>query len=193
MAEGNKHALVAAFLAKHYGGHETPGSAIPRPFDTITARDHHALIASSLVKLKGTCRDGQPVTAPLHTVQASGRHYAEVRAFLMRFNGMSTGQTPAHPLGTIDTTDRFALVTVEGARYAIVDIGMRMLEPLELFRAQGVPAHYKIDPIVERTVRGKTVKAPLTKEAQVRMCGNMVSPPPAAALVAAQFPEITRA
>lgn len=191
MAEGNKHALVSAFLAKHYGGHETPGSAIPRPFDTITARDHHALIASTLVKFKGTSRDGQPVTEPLHTIQAHGLHYAEVRAFLMKYHGTG-GQWNdlAAPLGTIDTTDRFALVTVRGVQYAIVDIGMRMLEPPELYAAQGVGRDYKIDIEVEREIRGKRVRKPLTKEAQVRMCGNMVSPPPAESLLRANLPHL---
>lgn len=191
MAGGNKHALVAAFLAKHYGGHETPGSAISRPFDTITARDHHALIASHLVKFKGTSRDGQPVTEPLHTIQASGNHYGEVRAFLMKYH-RDGGQLAAlrDPMPTVLANDSLGLVTVHGAPYAIVDIGMRMLQPRELYAAQGVGRDYRIDIEVERTLRGKTIRKPLTKEAQVRMCGNMVSPPPAEALLRANLQHV---
>jgi DNA (cytosine-5)-methyltransferase 1 len=178
-----KHALVAAFLAKHYGGHETPGSAIGKSFDTVTARDHHALVASSIVKLKGTAQHGQQLDLPLHTVQAGGNHYAQVNAFLLGYysgdrSGGRGGPLDA-PVQTISTRDRVGLVTVHNEPYVIADIGMRMLAPRELFRAQGFPDSYVITP----TVNGK----PLTKEAQVRCVGNSVCPPIAAALARAQF------
>jgi DNA (cytosine-5)-methyltransferase 1 len=79
----------------------------------------------------------------------------------------------------LSTKDRLGLVTIHGEDYQIVDIGMRMLTPRELFRAQGFPDSYIIDPIFD----GK----PLTKTAQVRMCGNSVCPPVAAAIIRAQF------
>lgn len=148
-AQGSQGALVAAFLAKHYGGHEATGSRLARPIDTITAQDHHAL----------------------------------VYAFLMKF--YSEGgqwQSPREPMHTIPTKDRMALVTVRGQDYEIVDIGMRMLQPRELFLAQGFPADY----IIDRDVDGE----PLTKTAQVRMCGNSVCPPVAAAIVRANCADI---
>lgn len=180
---GQKHALVAAFLAKHYGGHETPGSPVCAAFDTITARDHHALVASSLVKFKGTARDGQQLGLPLHTVQAGGIHYAEVRAFMTQFYGDGNGQEASitAPARTIRAKDCLSLVTVHGTPYVIADIGMRMLAPRELFRAQGFPDSYRID--IE--VHGKH----LAKDAQVRMVGNSVCPPLAAAIARAQFEE----
>lgn len=150
VAGGAKQALVAAFLAKHYGGNETPGSSLERPFDTITCKDHHALVA----------------------------------AFLTKFYGTGTGQRVDEPLGTVTTKDRFGLVTVAGEAYRIVDIGMRMLVPRELFRGQGFPDSYVIDPIVKGKRLGAT--------AQVRMCGNSVSPPVARALVAANFEQRQR-
>lgn len=173
------HALVAAFLAKHYGGNETPGSDVDNAFDTVTARDHHALVASSLVKLKGTARDGQQLDLPLATVQARGNHYAEVRAFLVKYYGTDQDPRLDEPMHTLTSRDRMGLVTVHGQTYAISDIGMRMLAPRELFRAQGFPDSYIIVPAVD----GK----PLTKEAQVRCVGNSVCPPMAAALARAQF------
>jgi DNA (cytosine-5)-methyltransferase 1 len=176
---GSQGGLVSAFLARHYGGHENDGAAAGCPIPTVTAKDHHALVASSLVKLKGTSRDGQPVTEPLHTIQAGGLHYAEVRAFLIAYYGTQQHPQLDMPLPTATTKDRFGLVTVEGQDYAIADIGMRMLVPRELFRAQGFPDSYVIDLIVN----GK----PLSKTAQVRMCGNSVCPPLAAALARAQF------
>ncbi|WP_415877654.1 DNA cytosine methyltransferase [Burkholderia ubonensis] len=77
------------------------------------------------------------------------------------------------------THDRFGLVTIHGEDYAIVDIGMRMLTPRELARAQGFPDSYVLDPVVN----GK----PLSKSAQVRMIGNSVCPDVAAALIRANF------
>lgn len=181
----NRYALVAAFLAKHYGGGENgqqpPGLQMTLPLGTITAVDHHALVASSLVKLKGTCRAGQPVTEPLGTVQAQGLHYAEVRAFLMAYYGVDQDAQLGLPMPTATTRDRFAVVTVAGIDYAIVDIGMRMLTPRELFNAQGFPADYVIDAQHE----GK----PLTKTAQVAKGGNSVPPPFSEALVTAQYQE----
>ncbi|ULQ45840.1 DNA cytosine methyltransferase [Flagellatimonas centrodinii] len=61
------------------------------------------------------------------------------------------------------------------AEELIVDIGLRMLNPRELYRAQGFPDGY----IIERGHDGRV----FTKSAQVRMVGNSVSPQPAAALL----------
>lgn len=173
--------LVAAFLAKHFGGNETPGWPLGKPMSTITERDHHALISSSLVKLKGTARHGQQIELPLHTIQAGGNHYAEVRAFFTKFYGSSVGQILNEPAHTTTTKARFGLVTVHGENYVLSDIGMRMLAPRELYRAQGFPNSYEIAPVVD----GKA----LSKEGQVRMCGNSVPPPMVAALASAIFPE----
>lgn len=183
-AEGSQGALVAAFLARHYGGHENDGSSMAHPMHTVTARDHHALVSSHIVKLKGTCRDGQPIDVPLHTVQAGGNHYGEVRAFLLAYYGDDhvQGQNLSAPMRTVRSKDAFALVTVHGQQYPIVDIGMRMLTPRELYRAQGFTTEYRID----AEHNGK----PLTKEAQVRMCGNSVCPPLAEALVRANVVDV---
>jgi DNA (cytosine-5)-methyltransferase 1 len=177
VAGGVKHALVSAFLAKNYGGHEGPGTPLTRPVDTVTCRDHHTLVATHMLKLHGTCVDGQTLELPFPTVRAQGTHLAEVRSFLVKYYGTGVGASLSLPLGTVTTRDRFGLVSVAGQDYAIADIGMRMLEPRELFRAQSFPDSYVIDPVV----KGK----PLTKTAQVRMCGNSVCPAIAQALVAA--------
>jgi DNA (cytosine-5)-methyltransferase 1 len=147
------------------------GQSPPRPMDeptaTQTSKADSCIAASHLMKLKGTCKDGQPLTEPVHTIQAEGTHFAEVRTFLEKYLPDAFG------------ADRLGIVNVHGVDYVIVDIGMRMLQPRELFRAQGFPDSYVIDPIVN----GK----PLTKTAQVRMCGNSVCPPVAEALVRANF------
>lgn len=177
VAGGNKHALVAAFLAKHYGGNETPGWPLEKPISTLTTQDHHHLVTSHLVKFRNNCI-GQDLREPIHTLTTGG-HMGEVRAFLLKYYGTGDGQQLQDPLHTVTTKDRHALVMIKGEPYQIVDIGMRMLEPHELFAAQGFPADY----IHDRTAGGKK----LSKAAQVRMCGNSVCPPVAAALVRANL------
>lgn len=179
---GGKFGLVSAFLAKHYGGgYNGPGSSPEDPLHTITGKDHNALVTSHILKMKGT-NIGHEDTKPLQTITAGGLHFSEVRAFLLKYYGTGEGQTASDPLGTVTTKDRFGLVTVEGENYAIVDIGMRMLEPRELFNAQGFPEDY----IIDRDAEGK----PITKASQVARCGNAVPPPFAEALVRANLPEM---
>jgi DNA (cytosine-5)-methyltransferase 1 len=102
-----------------------------------------------------------------------------VAAFLMGYYGTDNTYDARDPAATITTRDRLALVTVviKGSPYVIVDIGMRMLTPRELYLAQGFPSNYVID-------QGHDGK-PITARAQVRMCGNSVSPPPLEALLRA--------
>lgn len=204
--------LCATFLAKHFGdAGQRPGSSMDEPVDTVTARDHNAvvaagllhfksdapsdvsapmptqttkdcfgLVASSLVKFKGTAKDGQSLDEPLHTVQSGGNHYAEVRAFLTAFYGNEKhGQGLLDPMRTVTSNDRFGVVTVAGADYVIRDIGMRVLVPRELARAQGFHDSY----ILEIEYDGK----PLSKEEQTSMIGNSVNPDLACALVMANY------
>lgn len=176
----NRFGLVSAHLCKHYGGNYAgPGADVTDPVPTVTTTDHNALVTSHLMKLRGTCRDGQPTSEPLPTLTAGGTHVGEVRAFLLKYYGTNIGHELNDPLQTITTKHRFGLVTVRGEQYQIVDIGMRMLEPHELFAAQGFPKDY----IHDRTSDGSR----LSKAAQVKLCGNSVCPPVAAALVRANL------
>jgi DNA (cytosine-5)-methyltransferase 1 len=175
--KGGHFALVSAMLAKHYGG--VTGTAVTVPFGTVTTTDHHSVVASSLVKLRGTSSTAD-IREPVHTISAGGTHHAEVRAFLIKYYSEGgQDQSLTDPMHTIPTKDRIGLVTIRGQDYAIVDIGMRMLTPRELARAQGFPDSYILDPVYN----GKR----LTKTAQVRMIGNSVCPPLARALVEANF------
>lgn len=181
----NHRQLVTAFIAKHFGG--VTGVPIETPFPTVLTRGtQNQLVTSHIMKMRGhSSRDkhGQPVTEPLHTISAGGLHHAEVRAFLLKYYGSGDGKDPHtldKPLGSVTSRDRFGLVTIHGEDYAIVDIGMRMLTPRELYRAQGFPDSYIIDRMADGT--------PLNKTAQVRMCGNSVCPPLSAAIVKANVP-----
>lgn len=185
VVNGQKHALVAAFLAQHNGGYYTgAGRSAAAPISTITQSGaQQQLVTSHIMKMRGT-NTGQPNTEPLQTISAQGTHFAEVRAFLIKFYGTDQDPRLTDPMHTVTSKDRFGLVTVGGEDYAIADIGMRMLQPRELFRAQGFPDTYRI----ESDANGK----PFTKSAQVRMCGNSVCPPVACALVAANFAQEAR-
>lgn len=180
---GGKSQLVSAFLAKHFGGNYTgPGADLDQPAHTVTTVDHHALVTSNLIKMRGT-NTGQKVTEPLQTVTAGGNHFGEVRAFLLKYYGNEKeGVSLDDPLHTVTTNDRFGLVTVEGIDYQIVDIGMRMLQPHELYAAQGFPTWY----IIDRDYTGTKY----AKDKQVARCGNAVPPPFAEALVRANLPEM---
>lgn len=182
-AGGNKFALVSAFMAKHFGGNYIgPGAAVDGPAHTVTTTDHHAVVTSNLIKFRGT-NTGQTTDSPAHTITANGNHLGEVRAFLMKYYGNEKGGVGLdEPLGTVTTNDRFGLVTVDGTDYQIVDIGMRMLQPHELYAAQGFPSWYVID----RDYRGTKY----AKDKQVARCGNAVPPPFAEALVRANLPEM---
>jgi len=181
---GGKSRLCTAFLAKHFGGNYTgAGAAMDAPAHTVTTTDHHALVTSNLIKLRGTCKDGQPVTEPAPTITAGGLHIGEVRAFLLNYYGNEKqGVGLDESLHTVTTNDRFGLVTVEGVDYQIVDIGMRMLQPHELYAAQGFPSWY----IIDQDYRGTKY----AKDKQVARCGNAVPPPFAEALVRANLPEM---
>ena len=178
-ATNDKH-LVCPVILKHYGG--VVGHRVDRVLGTVTGTDHHALAAAFLTKFYGTST-GAPVQLPLPTITANtrgGGHLAEVRAFLLKYYGNGSASRDARsPLHTVTSKARFGLVTVRGEEYQIVDIGMRMLQPHELFAAQGFRQDYEIRP----EHNGK----PLTKTTQIRLAGNSVCPPVAEAVVRANL------
>ena len=172
LVNGQKHALVAAFLAKHFGG--VVGHELGREMGAVTARDHHSLAAATLLRFNHDDHGVDP-REPMPTATAEGNHVAEVRAFLTTYYGSgSVGQPAGRPLRAITAKHRLGLVTVHGVDYQIVDIGMRMLEPNELLAAQfgRFAADYDLSPAH-------------TKSAKVRLIGNSVCPEVAEALVRA--------
>lgn len=177
----NRYGLVATHLVKHYGGnYKGSGASMIKPMPTITTVDHNAVVTSNVIQLNKSSE--QDLHKPFNTITAGGGHFAEVRAFLIKYYGQACGQNLTEPLHTITTKDRFGLITVAGIEYQIIDIGMRMLMPRELFRAQGFSDDY----IIEHDDKGK----PYPKTAQVARCGNAVPPQLPAALVRANLPEL---
>lgn len=225
------HSVVAVHLQRDFGN--SIGHAADEPCGTVTAGGggKSGLVSSHLVKLRGTCKHGQPVDEPAPTITSGGTHVGEVRACLMKYYGEGgQHQSPAEPMHTIPTKDRMAVVearpagnhaaevrallrwhrqgklakawarwglddfdglcadafagevVLDGEVYSIADIGMRMLQPRELYLAQGFPPTYIIGDDPAQALA-------LTKAEQVRMCGNSVSPPPLKAILDANYTE----
>ncbi|WP_426807998.1 DNA cytosine methyltransferase [Pseudomonas sp. WOUb67] len=194
----NHRALVTAFIEQANGGfNATPARSMDDPMSTVTnAGSQQRLATASLIHLRGNC-DARDVAEPLHTVSAGGKHHGlvefklspeheegalRVAAFMISYYGTENTSAADAPAPTVTTKDRLGLVTVfvKGTPYVIVDICLRMLQPHELYRAQGFPCSY----IIDKGADGK----PFTKTEQVHMCGNSVSPPPMAALARANDP-----
>lgn len=178
----NRYGLVTSFLHKYYdGGYKGAGESMEKPLPTVTAWDHNSVVTANLIQMNNHC-DGRDMRDPIPTITAGDGHFGEVRAFLVKYYGQGTGQDLKEPLDTIPTHDRFGLVTINGVDYQIVDIGLRMLEPRELYGCQGFPDDY----IIDHDYTGKTYP----RSEQVRRCGNAVCPPIPAALVRANLPEL---
>ena len=178
----NRYGLVTSFIQKYYGGnYQGNGSDIKEPLHTITTLERNAMCAVNLIQMNNHC-DGRDVKEPIPTITAGDGHFGEVRAFLIKYYGQGTGQDIKAPLDTVTAQDRFGLVTINGVDYQIVDIGLRMLEPRELYGCQGFPEDY----IIDHDYTGKTYP----RSEQVRRCGNAVRPPIPAALVRANLPEL---
>lgn len=194
----NHRAVVTAFIEQANGGfNTTPARGVDEPMSTVTnTGSQQRLATASLATLRRNCT-GRAIDEPVPTMTAGAEHHAlieytlspeheaealRVAAFLVSYYGASDASDASEPLPTITTKDRLALVTVfvKGTPYVIVDICLRMLQPHELYRAQGFPASY----IIDKGADGK----PFTKTEQVHMCGNSVSPPPMAALARANDP-----
>lgn len=212
MAKRINAGLAMPILVKGYSEREggaAGAQAVDKPIGTITQRDHNWLAMPNMLKLRGTSdshveASASPIDQPITTIAAQGTHHAIQAVYLIRYNGTSDAESLERPLSTIDTRDRFALVTIsmerdvseramrvaaflgfdapivleiDGERWVLVDIGFRMLGAPELFLCQGFPRDYKIDVLF----RGKR----LSKTAQIKCVGNSVPPQLAEAVAGA--------
>ncbi|OEH86238.1 DNA methyltransferase [Desulfuribacillus stibiiarsenatis] len=177
----NRFGLVCAFISKYYAGcSRSTASGLHDGLHTITARPTHSLVTAFISQQYKTSI-GHKADAPLGTVTTVNKANL-VTAFLLKYYGSDIGQSLNYPLHTVTTKDRFGLVTIKGMEYQIMDIGMRMLQPRELFDAQGFPKDYIIEHDNERN--------PINKTDQVAKCGNSVPPVFAEHLVRANLHEI---
>jgi DNA (cytosine-5)-methyltransferase 1 len=177
----NRFALVTAFISEYYSGfYKGAGSDLDKPVATITTKERHALVTAYVAQHYKTSI-GHKIEEPLGTITMVNKA-SLVTAFLLKYYGADIGQDIDGPLHTVTSKDRFGLVTIKGQDYQIVDIGMRMLQPRELFNAQGFPEDY----IIDHDFEGKAYP----KTQQTARCGNAVPPPFANALVRSNLPEL---
>lgn len=160
------------------------GQTVDKPIMTVDSSNRYGLVSSFITQFNNNC-EGQRVDKPLNTMTAQCNHFAKVNAFLVKYyEGDDNASSCREPIHTITAKDRMGLVTVRNEQYRIVDIGLRMLTPRELFDAQGFPPDYIIDVDADGN--------PYPKSEQVARCGNAVCPPIPAALVRANLPELCR-
>ena len=200
----NRFALATAFLAQANGGFNTTHSkSMDDPVTTITNTGSQQQLITAFLSRQFSSSTGQAADKPAPTIMTQGcgktalvelklsredeDNALRCAAFLIRYYGSGTNADGLNkPMNTITTKDRLALVTVfiKGTPYVIVDIQMRMLQPHELYAAQGFPPNY----IITHGHDGRK----FTKTQQVFMCGNSVSPPPMAAIAKANNPYRTQ-
>ena len=173
---------VASFMIRHFGGSIGQELMAPAPTTTAGGGGKSGIVTALLSHQYSSNTGGGEgrVTEPARTVTARGQHAALVQAFLMQYYSGGGQAQPCHaPAPTVVSRGRISIVTVNRELYRIADIGMRMLVARELFRAQGFPDSYVIDPVYN----GK----PLSKTRQIQMCGNSVCPQVVEALVRANL------
>jgi len=172
------HAKLA-FITEFANASSQRNMPIDEPLRTICAEvkgGHFAVVTCNLIKFRKD-NIGSSMDEPLHTITAGGNHFGLVTAFLIKYYGEGTGQDIKTPLHTITTKDRFALITIYGTKYVIADIGLRMLQPHELYAAMGFPADY-----ITKFIKPSN-KRLMTKADEIQRCGNAVCPGVAKTLV----------
>lgn len=181
-----RYALTSAHIVKYYKGDNY--SAVNSPLHTITVKERNALIESHLCLLRNN-QGCKALDEPLPTLCAGGGHISEIRTVIAKYDNTVKLEHWTEVRGLLNAyckyflaDDDIILLEIGGEQYYISDIGMRMLTPRELYRAQGFPEDYTID----FDVNGKQYP----RSAQVARCGNDVPPPFAEALVRANLPEM---
>ena len=188
-ASGSHQTPVAAFIARQFGA--STGHQVNAPLGTVTAggQGKSQLVAPWFAKYYGT-GDGARTDEPCHTVTVKdrmGHMQAELAAPPFAPEHHARARAVADFLRAHDAWDggEFVTLTIGGATYVVIDIGMRMLTPRELFRAQGFPADFVIEGVWDGLDTDSPTWRPFAKDVQVSCCGNSVCPPLAEALVAA--------
>ncbi len=202
---GGHHGMISPLLIQYHSEtakNEVRGQTVTTPIQTIDTSNRYGLVAAFLSKFYNTTT-GQALTDPIHTITTSPGHFGAVSVlaagwddlqeagidketaqkctwvsqFIMEYYGCGIGQGINDPLHTIVTKDRFALITVLGNKYVILDIFLRMLKPEELKLGQGFPMDY----IIDRDINYR----PYPQKEQVARIGNSVVPIMAKKLVEA--------
>ena len=181
----DREGVTVASLSEFHG--TSVGTSPKKPLGTVLSKDHQAVQTAHMVKLKGTNLGG-PAMDPVQTITAGGGHHGVVTTEIVKAGaGADLRNWPKIRAALNEfcgyrlEDNEVILFLIGGAWYFMADIGLRMLTPRELYRANGFPDDYQIERDYMGHVYGKTK--------QVARCGNAVPPPFATALVRANLPE----
>ncbi|EEX09594.1 C-5 cytosine-specific DNA methylase [Ruegeria lacuscaerulensis ITI-1157] len=192
VAGGIKHAPAAAFLAQHNKARDgvNPGRPVDAPISTLTmSGSQQTVVAPWFAKYYGTADNGARLDEPCHTVTVRDR-FGHVQADLAAPEFSEEHEDRARAVADLlrDHGEwqggEFVTLEIDGKTFVVVDIGMRMLTPRELFNAQGFPSDYVIEGVWQEQ-DGEWLFNSFPKYVQVSCCGNSVCPDVAAALVSA--------
>lgn len=196
-SRGSQQQVVAASLVRQFGQSVGQGVDEPAPTTVAGGGGKTGLVAASIAVYHGTEEDGHGCDEPGHTATTRGRlgliEAQKAAAAMLTPEELAGARRVAAFLREhgVEFDGEFAMVRTAKGNFVIVDLGMRMLTPRELFRAQGFPDEYVIDRAwLIDPLTGDITEQPLTKEQQIRMCGNSVCPPVPEALVRANLPEL---
>lgn len=185
------HSAVVAvhLMSRHGNGQDGRGKMVDEPTPTLTAECHEHLVAANLLHYYGGADHASRVDSPLPTVTTLPRHYV-VKTYLQKIdtaqdfgNWANVREILNKYAGYSIATDEILIMEINGERYFISDIGMRMLKARELMLAQGFPPDYIID--IESHIGKRYSEAK-----QIARMGNAVCPPVSEALVRANCAEI---
>lgn len=185
---GSAHEHVVATNLMHYYGGADHASKADSPLPTVTTLPRHYLMESHLCVLRNNmgCED---LRAPIPTITAK-QHEALISTYIQKLdstqdlkNWHKVRKLLNDYAGYSIAEDEILIIEISGVQHFIADIGMRMLKPKELAKAQGFPDDYIID--IEPYIGKKYSEAK-----QIARLGNAVCPPVAAALIRANCPEM---
>lgn len=179
------NALSMPFLTQYYSGADH-ANTVRNPLQTITVQPRHYLCNAYLTILRNNM-DCRSVQAPLPTVTTSGAHFAYTRVYVKKYKPGCNLYNWSKVRDLLNAytdwnlaNDEILIFNINGVEQFIYDIGLRMLQPKELYKAQGFPEDY----IIETDCNGQAYP----KSKQVARCGNAVPPPFAKVLVMANCP-----
>lgn len=181
-----RYGLQIPFLTQYYSGADH-ANTVTNPLQTVTVKPRHFLNDCFLTVLRNHM-DSKSINEPLNTITARAMHFTFVKVYVKQYSeDVWLGYWQKIRAMLNEYTDwnlndnEIIVFNIDGTEYFIYDIGMRMLQPKELYAAQGFPKDY----VIEKDYLGNTYP----KSKQVARCGNAVPPPFATALVRANLPE----
>ncbi|USD59039.1 DNA cytosine methyltransferase [Vibrio sp. SCSIO 43140] len=169
-----------AFLKTFFSGCDSviDTTISPTPLNSLDVKPVESELHcfSFYTKMRGS-NIGFATRSPIHTISANGNHMGLVTVWLRKIGSLVAPEKHNEIefklyLGNL-------VLSRSGNLYELVDVGLRMMKPAEMYAAHGFPSTYQF----KSDDSGK----PLTQSQQVHKLGNSVCPPLVRALITANF------